>query len=102
MRTKKRYLERDIAVQRIEMLFELAFKTVREDPELARKYVDLALRISKRTRVKIPSRFKRYYCKKCLTPLVPGLTARIRLRSKRSPHIVITCLTCKRIIRAPF
>ena len=98
----RRYLEKDIAIQRMEKLLEMALEIVAKDPELARKHVDLALRIGRRTRVKVPRKYKAAYCKHCLMPLVPGLTARFRLRSRREPHIVITCLSCKRIIRVPY
>ncbi len=62
--------------------------------ELERKYVALALEISKHYKVKIPE--KRYICKKCKSVLIPGRNATVRLKKGR---INIKCLKCGNIKR---
>ncbi len=99
--SRRRFVE-DIALQRIRLLFEMAHEVVRRDRDLARRYVELALRISKRARVRVPRELKRRYCKRCLAYLVPGLNARVRLRNNRMPHVVITCLECGYVRRIPY
>ncbi|MCS7108178.1 MAG: RNAse P, Rpr2/Rpp21 subunit [Sulfolobales archaeon] len=63
--------------------------------ERARRYVGLALKIINRSNTKMPKYLKRGTCKKCLTPLIPGLTARYRVRGVRKYVIISkTCLAC--------
>ncbi|RLE49859.1 MAG: ribonuclease P [Candidatus Methanomethylicota archaeon] len=90
----KRSVIRDIAKQRIVKLLELADVTYHRDEQLAQRYVDLALRISKRCNVRIPKFLKRRICRKCKSLLKPGVTCRIRIRQNRSPHVSVTCLKC--------
>ncbi|MCL2607039.1 MAG: hypothetical protein FWD92_00565 [Methanomassiliicoccaceae archaeon] len=66
------------------------------DLALARRYVDLARRISMRTKTKIPK--EHIYCKMCLTPMVPG-TSRIRLRNHK---VTMRCLECGGLKRIPY
>ncbi|RLE79578.1 MAG: ribonuclease P [Thermoprotei archaeon] len=96
-----RALERDIAIQRIKMLFSYAQREYLKDPDLAREYIRLALGIAKRLRVKVPRECKHMYCKKCHSPLIPGVSSRVRLRPNRFSHISITCLNCGWIKRIP-
>lgn len=63
--------------------------------ERARRYVELALKIINRSNTKMPKYLKRGTCKKCLIPLIPGLTARYRVRGGRKYVIISkTCLAC--------
>ena len=93
--------EKAIALRRIRRLFELALKVVKEEPDLADRYAELARRIAMRARVKIPPEYKRLICKRCKRFIVPGLTCRVRLQPRREPHIAITCLRCGGIYRIP-
>jgi len=93
---------KDLALQRIEILFENADKTFLKDPQLAQKYVNLALRIAQSSRIKIPKKYKLRICKFCKNYLWPGINATIRLRTNRQPHIVIKCHACGRIARIPY
>ncbi len=95
-------LIRDIALQRIDRLFRLAESVFHFDPELADRYVLLARRISMRCRVRIPRRWRRCFCHYCYSFLWPGVNCRVRIRSNRMPHIVITCFKCGRQMRIPF
>ncbi len=95
-------LVKDIARQRIELLFEMANKIHKQYPDLAQRYVDLARKIGMRCRVKIPSWLKRRICKHCKSFLIPGVNCRVRLRTNRFPHVVVTCFKCGRPMRYPY
>jgi ribonuclease P protein subunit RPR2 len=77
-----------------------AREMVEKNEDLSRRYVDLARRISERTKVRIPGELKRYLCKSCGIALVPGQNARVRLYARNS-GIVITCLSCGTVRRYP-
>lgn len=63
----------------------------------ARRYMTLARRISARNKVPMPA--NAMYCRRCSTPLIPGLNCRVRLRNKR---IGVHCLECDAIKRTPY
>src|SRR5262245_4501953 len=82
-----------IARERIDILLDEAEKMLPKDPELSRRYVGLARKISMRTRVRIPREKKWYICKNCGQILVLGKNARVRL-SPTNSRILVTCLDC--------
>ncbi|WP_320056940.1 MULTISPECIES: RNAse P, Rpr2/Rpp21 subunit [Metallosphaera] len=59
--------------------------------DLSREYVKLAVQYTSKARVKLPLKYKRKYCRRCLTPLIPGITERRRIKSK---ILIRTCLVC--------
>jgi ribonuclease P protein subunit RPR2 len=97
---KTRSAVASVARERIEILIRQAKEMVETDKKLSRRYVDLARRISERTKVRIPSELKKYLCKGCKIVLVPGRNARVRLYAHNS-GIVITCLECGTMKRFP-
>src|SRR6266568_8906053 len=97
---KTREAVASIARERIEFLIDQAKEMARKNENLSRRYVDLARRISKRTKTRIPSQVKRYLCKDCGIALVPGHNARVRLHAHNT-GIVITCLSCGSVRRYP-
>ncbi len=97
---KTRVAVASVARERIEILVAQAREMVEKNEDLSRRYVDLARRISKRTKVRIPSDLKRYLCKDCGIALVPGRNAKVRLRARNS-GIVTTCLSCGGVRRYP-
>jgi ribonuclease P protein subunit RPR2 len=90
---------KDLARQRINQLFEMASKVAPTRPELADRYVDMALRLSRRIKVRIPKEWKYFVCPSCRAFLFPGRSSRVRIQQKRSPHTVVTCLRCGGIKR---
>ena len=78
--------------------FSMAFNEARENPERARRYVLLAKRTAQKTNIRINPELNRRYCKRCLIPLLPGVTARVRIHNSR---IVLTCLSCGSVRRFP-
>lgn len=92
-----------LALKRIQYLLNLAIeRTLLNDEELAQRYAELAKKIAMRHRVKIPREYKRLYCKKCKAFICPGVSARVRLRQERAPHLAITCLKCGAVNRYPY
>jgi ribonuclease P protein subunit RPR2 len=96
---RKKPFNVDMAEQRIKRLFDLAEQAHTERPDLARRYVEIARRISMRHRVGIPGELKKRVCKKCGAFLVTGENSRIRLDGK---NVIITCLECGAIKRYPY
>jgi len=62
--------------------------------KLEKRYISLALDISKHYKVKLPN--KEYICKKCKSYLIPGRNASIRVRKGR---VIIKCLRCGNVKR---
>lgn len=92
---------RRIAKQRIRILFELAHKTLHENPDLAQRYVDTARRIAMAAKICLPAEYKRQICKHCKSFILPGVNCKVRLQQRREPHVVITCLKCGGHTRIP-
>jgi len=90
-----------VARERIDILLRQAEEILAKDVELSKRYVGLARKISKRTKVRIPREKKHYLCRNCGQPLVLGKNARIRLRPNNS-RIIISCLGCGAIRRCPY
>ncbi|MEM3526169.1 MAG: ribonuclease P protein component 4 [Candidatus Jordarchaeaceae archaeon] len=97
-RIKKADAEK-IARERIEYLMQLAEKVFLQNPERAQRYVDLSRRISMRNKVRIPRVWRRRICRNCKAFLWPGVNCRVRLRARRQPHLVVTCLKCGKHMR---
>jgi ribonuclease P protein subunit RPR2 len=97
---KTRSAVASVARERIEILIAQAREMAEKNEDLSRRYVNLARRISERTKVRIPSELKRYLCKGCGIALVPGRNVKVRLHAHNS-GIVITCLSCGAVRRYP-
>jgi ribonuclease P protein subunit RPR2 len=85
---------KQIARQRIAILFEQAQNVGRTDPELAAEYVLSARRIAMAARIRLPKEFRHETCKECNALFVQGSNCRVRVKQKREPHVVVTCLNC--------
>ena len=92
---------RQIALERILILFENAIESFERDPELAQRYAGLARKIGMRYKVRLPTMYRRMICNKCKGFILPGVNCRVRTRTNREPHIVITCLNCGGHMRIP-
>lgn len=88
---------KDIAGERIERLFELAAGEARKGNDArGRRYVELALRIGERHKVR--AGHKRTYCASCRAYFVPPRTVRVRTGRGR---VSMTCLLCGHVSRYP-
>ncbi|MDR0797286.1 MAG: hypothetical protein LBE70_00985 [Nitrososphaerota archaeon] len=85
---------KQIAQQRIDILFKQATDVGKTNPALATEYIRAAKKIAMAARFPIPAKQKRCICKQCETLLVTGYNNRVRIQQKREPHVVVTCLNC--------
>ena len=91
--------QKEIALQRVRILFKEARTTFNEDPELADNYVKKARKLAMKVNLKFPRELKRKFCKHCYSYLMPGKNCRIRTKNKK---VVYYCLKCKKYMRFPF
>ncbi len=63
---------KEIALERIHRLFELAKAEFAKHPERSKRYVELARKIGTRNKAVIPAELKKQFCKKCGAFLVKG------------------------------
>ncbi|HWQ17086.1 MAG TPA: ribonuclease P Rpr2/Rpp21/SNM1 subunit [Sulfolobales archaeon] len=99
--TRGKRILRDLVIQRIHILRDLSHEAIRRgDVELALVASNMIFRLSMRNSVRLPKEIKRGFCKRCKAPLIPGLTAMVRLRRKGSRKLrIVTCLLCWNIHR---
>ena len=92
---------KQIAKQRIYILFEQANEVYKASPELSSRYLGMARKIAMAAKIRLPIDFRRRTCKNCNSLLIYGQNCRVRVRQKREPHVVITCLSCGWQTRIP-
>jgi ribonuclease P protein subunit RPR2 len=85
---------KQIARQRIEILFAQAKKVAKADSKLAAQYVLSARRIAMAAKIRLPVEFRRETCKECNSLFIYSVNCRVRIKQKREPHVVVTCLNC--------
>ncbi len=94
-------MEREIAEERIERLFELADERLQDEPELSDRYVELAREIGMRYRVSIPEELRKRFCHRCYGYLKPGVNCRVRIDSKNRT-VNYACRNCGNVNRYGF
>ncbi len=82
-----------MAEYRIERLFSLAKESL--DPKspmhgLGKRYIHIAEEISTHYRVRIPNSIRLYICRTCHNPLVPGISAKVRVVSDKG-YVAYVC-----------
>jgi ribonuclease P protein subunit RPR2 len=85
---------KEIARERIEILFNQAQRAFPSDRTLAKRYVELARRVGMKAGVRLTREQKLRLCKGCGGLLVPGVNCRVRTRSEFGTTVLITCLDC--------
>ena len=98
-RRDKSFAQQNIALDRIKKLFVEAESSFREHPELSKRYVVLARKLSTRYKVKFTKEQKRLFCKGCNAYLKTGVNSRVRLEHGK---LVRTCLECKHVRRTVY
>ncbi len=102
MRKTSRKLQYRLAREAFYELVEIAKEEARRgNVERAAQIGRLAFKVAKKGKVRIPLQVKRSFCRNCYVPLIPGVTARVRLRRKGYKTVVVTCLNCGRVRRYP-
>ena len=90
--------QKEIALERIAVLFQQADEQFSVNPGLSHRYVQLARKLAMKFKVRIPVELKRKICKHCYQYLRTGVNARIRTREGK---LIIYCLGCKKYTRIP-
>ncbi|HIG93041.1 TPA: ribonuclease P [Candidatus Woesearchaeota archaeon] len=90
--------QKNLALERINSLFQQAQEIALKNQSLANRYVILARKIAMKVKVTIPVHLRRRFCKHCYTYLTPGVKARVRTRQGK---VIISCLECKKFMRIP-
>ncbi|MCK5107336.1 MAG: ribonuclease P [Nanoarchaeota archaeon] len=85
--------QKEIAKDRIKTLFKEAEENFSLDPKLSNRYVELARKLVMKYRIRMPSEFKRRYCKHCYSYLMPSKNCRIRTKDGM---LIVYCLDCKK------
>lgn len=96
--TRSRAEQKEIARERIRILFQQAEEIFPKNKQLANRYVALARTIAMKIKVKIPKELKKNACSHCYSYLRPGANAQIRTRNGK---VIISCLECKKFMRIP-
>ena len=82
---------REIALERIYRLFELAEKEFGKSPGRSRRYVEMARNLGTRNKAVIPKELKVKFCKRCGAFLKKGRNAELADLGKL---VEIKCLEC--------
>jgi ribonuclease P protein subunit RPR2 len=98
---KNKGLIKEVAAERIEILYSLSLQTVKDEPELSRRYALLMKRISTHYKVSLPRNIKRSICRGCGTVLVPGVTSTVRLASSKG-YVIHWCKGCGTEVHFPY
>jgi len=91
----------NIAKERIDILFSLAEKELKKNPERGRRYVELARKIGMRCNVRLTKEQKGRFCKKCNQLLTTKKTAKIKVDPQKK-FMEIKCLNCGNVCRKPY
>src|SRR3989344_8632928 len=89
---------KEIAMQRIKILFKQAEDIASKNKVLANRYINLARKIAMKAKVSLPADLKRRLCKHCYHFLIPSVNSRIRTKNRK---VIIYCLDCKKYTRIP-
>ena len=90
-----------IAKERIDILFNLAEKELKKNPERSRRYVELARKIGMRCNVRLTKEQKIKFCKKCNQLLTTKKTAKTKVNPQKK-LMEIKCLNCGSVYRKPY
>jgi len=90
--------KKQIALKRMEILFNNAILNAKNNPSLAQKQAEIAKKISMKFKIKMPFEISSSFCKKCKKFIPPGIASKIRLGSKPK-SIRITCSYCNHTYR---
>ncbi len=93
MKASKSGVVREVAKERIGILYDLAKKAYPSDSELSKKYIRIIKQISRHYKITLPREVKTGVCKKCGSVLVPGASVKIRLVSSNG-FVSRKCVDC--------
>ena len=88
---------KQLALERIEKLMALAASVAGAKPARAKRYVELARKLSSRYNVTIPGKWKRKFCKGCFAFWAPGKNLKVRARDGAVAYVCTECGAASRI-----
>ena len=91
--------KKEIAKERILILFENAISNARNNPELAQRQASIARKISMRFKIQMPWQIRSSFCKKCKKFIVPNISSKVRIGRSQVKSIRITCDFCNHTYR---
>jgi ribonuclease P protein subunit RPR2 len=91
--------QKQIALERIQILIDQALANAKKNPELAQKQARLAKKISTKYKIPLPYQIRMYFCKKCKMFIAPSVNARVRLGRSTLKSVRITCGFCNHTYR---
>ena len=86
---------RELALEKIKILFNEAKLQSEKNIELSNKYVKLARKIAMKVNLRIPRDYKRRFCKHCYIYFT-NKNRRVRVHKSR---VIYYCLNCKKYMR---
>ena len=89
----------EIAIERMNILFERAEMEFERHPERSNRYIVLAKKLSTKYNTRIPDKWARRYCKRCNKFLYPGHNATVRLVNE---EVNILCGECGHVMKIPY
>ncbi|NMB77541.1 MAG: ribonuclease P [Methanomicrobiales archaeon] len=87
---------KQIARERVAVLFSRAEAAFSLHPERSNRYVEIARKIAMRQRIRIDREFRRRFCHHCSAYLMPGQNMRVRVHRG---NVVVTCHVCNKKTR---
>ena len=91
--------KKEIATQRILILFENAVSNASKNPRLAERQAQIARKISMRFKIKMPWQIRTSFCKKCKKFIVPTISSKVKVGRTSVKSIRITCYFCNHTYR---
>ncbi len=101
MHQNKKNIVKEIAGERIDLLFGFASKTIGSDREQAGRYVKRMRYLSSHYKVPLPKRIRNGICKHCNEVMVPGLNASVRIVSSKR-YVATQCIKCGKEIHVHY
>ena len=89
----------EIAIERMEILFNRAEMEFITHPERSNRYVEMALKLSTKYNTPVPEKWRRRYCKKCKSFLKPGCNCTVRLVNS---EVNVFCGECNHVMKIPY
>jgi len=86
--------KKEIASERMQILFQNAISNAKSNPELSQRQAALAKKICMKHKVSMPYELQISFCKKCKSFIAPGINSRIRIGRASPKAIRVTCKFC--------
>lgn len=87
---------KEIAKERIMILFEQANSVFKQNKSLANRYISLARKIAMKSNIRLTKTQKKKFCKHCYSYLVLGINSRVRINNNK---LITYCNECKKYSR---